>query len=130
MEYSVKSKDGGSIIIELNLKSPLTIQTSHLKNLEDSLHESQKTIETMLQEGLKKAANEKGDYQQLPAQNAYISEDEAARITGFAVQTLRNNRFKGLGFPYYKIGRSVRYKVKDIIEYMENFKVRTMQDIH
>jgi hypothetical protein len=51
----------------------------------------------------------------MPAKNAYISEDEAARITGFAVRTLRNDRFKGLGFPYYKIGRSVRYKVKNIL---------------
>jgi len=48
MDYSVKSKDGGSIIIELNIKSPLTIQTSHLQNLENSLHKSQKTIETIL----------------------------------------------------------------------------------
>jgi len=120
MDYSVKSKDGGSIIIELNVKSPLTIQTSHLQSLDGSLHEFQKTIETMLQDRLKKAANEKGDYQQLPQQNAYISEDEAARITCFALQTLRNNRFKGLCFSYYKIGRSVQYKVKDILQYGKN----------
>ncbi|MBW2608443.1 MAG: helix-turn-helix domain-containing protein [Deltaproteobacteria bacterium] len=126
MDYSVKSKDGGPIIIELKVKSPLTIQTSHLQASNDYSQEFQKTIKTVLQEWLKGTADEKGDPKILPPLNSYILEDEAARITGFAVQTLRNNRYKGLGFPYYKIGRSVRYKVKDILDYMEKFKVQNI----
>jgi Helix-turn-helix domain len=121
MDYSVSIKDGGPIIIELKVTSPLTIEI-----FSACFQGLNKTIETMLQKWLKNTADEKVDENQLPPKNSYILEDEAARITGFSVQTLRNNRFKGLGFPYYKIGRSVRYKVKDILDYMEKYKIQTM----
>jgi predicted DNA-binding transcriptional regulator AlpA len=50
---------------------------------------------------------------------AWIDEKRAANITGLAIQTLRNYRFKGVGPPYYKLGRSVRYRLSDILTYME-----------
>lgn len=49
----------------------------------------------------------------------WINEQAVAEITGMAVQTLRNHRFKGIGLPYYKVGRSVRYKLSDILTLME-----------
>ena len=39
----------------------------------------------------------------------YISEKELSAMTGRALQTLRNDRFNGRGFPYIKLGKSVRY---------------------
>lgn len=55
----------------------------------------------------------------------YIDERECTKISGIATQTLRNNRFNRRGIPYIKIGRSVRYSLKDIIEYMERRKIKT-----
>ena len=56
-------------------------------------------------------------------QERWGNEKEAASIMVFAVQTLRNQRFRGAGPPYSKIGRSVRYKISDVIEFMESRKV-------
>jgi len=55
----------------------------------------------------------------------YVDEKEVSRITGRAVQTLRNERFMGKGFPYIKVGGSVRYNLGDVIEFMEKRKIRT-----
>ncbi len=53
----------------------------------------------------------------------YINEKEVSRITARAVQTLRNDRFKRVGIPYCKIGRSIRYNREDVISFMESRKV-------
>lgn len=53
----------------------------------------------------------------------WITEKEVAEITGFAVQTLRNDRHRCKGMPYSKKGRSVRYKASDVQEFMERHKV-------
>ena len=50
----------------------------------------------------------------------FITETEVSTITGMSVQTLRNWRFNGKGFPYVKAGRSVRYQYQDVITYMED----------
>jgi hypothetical protein len=55
----------------------------------------------------------------------YVDEKEVSRIIGRAVQTLRNERFRGQGIPYVKMGRAVRYRLSDVIEFMENRKVKT-----
>jgi hypothetical protein len=55
----------------------------------------------------------------------YIDEQEVARITGFALSTLRNNRFKGEGISYVKVGRAVRYNLEDVVEFMEAHRVQT-----
>jgi len=49
----------------------------------------------------------------------WIDEKRVHEITGIALQTLRNHRFKGTLFPYYRIGRSIKYKLGDILSYME-----------
>ena len=60
-------------------------------------------------------------------QEKYITEKEVAEITGRALSTLRNERFLGKGIPYFKIGKSVRYKYEDVIGYMESRRVETFQ---
>lgn len=50
-------------------------------------------------------------------------EKEVASLMVYKVQTLRNQRFRGEGPPYSKIGRSVRYKISDVIDFMESRKV-------
>ena len=55
----------------------------------------------------------------------YVNEREVSKITGMAIQTLRNHRFQKRGFPYSRIGRSIRYSIQDIINYMERRKIQT-----
>lgn len=55
----------------------------------------------------------------------YITEKVVSEMTGRAMQTLRNDRFKGRGFPYLKIGKSVRYDQEVVIAVMEGSKVET-----
>lgn len=53
----------------------------------------------------------------------WVSEKEISKLTGIAVQTLRNDRCKCKGIPYYKKNRSVRYKVQDALDFMEGRRV-------
>jgi len=47
-----------------------------------------------------------------------VTDVEAARILGLAVQTLRNYRCQRRGPNYLKIGKNVRYRIEDL----EKFK--------
>ena len=53
----------------------------------------------------------------------YLNENEVALLTSLSVQTLRNNRCQGKGFPYRKLGKSVRYLKSEVISIMEKSKV-------
>lgn len=53
----------------------------------------------------------------------FINEAEVSRITGRAVPTLRNDRHKGQGIPFYKLGRSVRYRLDEILAFMSEHRV-------
>lgn len=55
----------------------------------------------------------------------YLTEKEVSIITGCALSTLRNSRFKRTGIEYRKISRSVRYRYEDVINYMESRKIET-----
>ena len=48
----------------------------------------------------------------------YLTEAEVSELTRIALPTLRNQRFRGVGIPYSKIGRSVRYFLQDVIDFM------------
>jgi len=52
-----------------------------------------------------------------------VDEYEAARILCKSVQTLRNERHLRKGSPYIKLGRSVRYRVGDLLEYLERHRI-------
>lgn len=53
----------------------------------------------------------------------YIKEHEAAYMMGLSVKTLQNYRWQKREIPYVKIGSACRYKVQDLIDYMESKKV-------
>lgn len=50
---------------------------------------------------------------------AAISEGLAAEFLGLSVRTLQAKRVRGGGPDYIKIGRSVRYRKKDLIDYLD-----------
>ena len=55
----------------------------------------------------------------------FIDEREVSRMTGIAVQTLRNWRHTRQGFPYVKIGqRAIRYDESEVIEFMDRRKIQ------
>ena len=58
----------------------------------------------------------------------WINEKEVSRMTSRALPTLRNDRHLGRGIPYSKVGRSVRYKTSDVVDFMESNRVETEQD--
>lgn len=56
-------------------------------------------------------------------QQFIVGEKKAANAMGLAVQTLRNMRHQRRGPVYYKIGRSVRYDLRDIEIYLQKRKI-------
>ena len=58
-------------------------------------------------------------------QEKYLTEKQVAEITSRALSTMRNDRFLNRGIPYIKIGKSVRYSLQDVINYMESRKIIT-----
>lgn len=59
----------------------------------------------------------------------YLMPKEVEKLTGFKLQSLANARHKGRGLPYYKVGRSVRYKLSDVISFMEHHRVNPTEQI-
>jgi len=52
-----------------------------------------------------------------------LNEHEAAKAVGKSVQTLRNDRHLRRGCPYVKLGRSVRYLLSDIQNYLQKHRI-------
>ena len=59
----------------------------------------------------------------METQERYLTEKECSDITSFALPTLRNHRFQRRGIPYSKLNRAVRYRLKDILDYMESHRI-------
>lgn len=53
----------------------------------------------------------------------WLDEKGVSEMIGISLSTLRKQRFSSVGIPYYKLGRAVRYKLADVISYMESKKV-------
>jgi hypothetical protein len=53
-----------------------------------------------------------------------VDEQEAAKLLKRGVQSLRNDRSMRRGLPYIKVGRSVRYSLEDIQEYLKAHRVK------
>lgn len=53
----------------------------------------------------------------------FFTEKEVAEMGIRAIQSLRNDRWAGRGLPFFKIGKSVRYSVKDIREFLQKGKI-------
>jgi hypothetical protein len=58
----------------------------------------------------------------------YLTEKEVSELTRIAVQTLRNYRFNRRGINYYKVGKSVRYSLDDVISFMNSHKIMTQKN--
>jgi hypothetical protein len=52
-----------------------------------------------------------------------VDENQASKILGRAVQSLRNDRHLRRGCPYIKNFRSVRYQVGDLLDYLERHRI-------
>ena len=55
--------------------------------------------------------------------DAWVDDKSVARITGRAVQTLRNDRFNGRGLPYTKFGRLCRYRLSEVYDFLEKNRI-------
>jgi len=55
----------------------------------------------------------------------YVNEKKVAAMTDLSVQTLRNDRHLGKGIPYTKRGRAVRYRLDEVVAYMEARRIQT-----
>lgn len=53
----------------------------------------------------------------------YLNEKQVADITGISLATLRNYRSYNKGMPYIKLGKSVRYSLEDVLNYMDSHKI-------
>lgn len=51
--------------------------------------------------------------------DALLTERQAAAFRGQSVKTLQNERVRGDGCPYVKLGRSVRYRRRDLVAFVE-----------
>jgi predicted DNA-binding transcriptional regulator AlpA len=49
----------------------------------------------------------------------YLTAREAAEMTGFSVKSLEHRRERGLPPRYVRVGRSVRYRVDDLRDWIE-----------
>ena len=52
-----------------------------------------------------------------------LSVKQASSYTGLSESTLNNARWRGDGPPYIKLGRSVRYRAKDLLSYIDTREV-------
>jgi len=59
------------------------------------------------------------------AEERFINETETAKMLSVSVHTLRGQRHARRGLPFFKYGRSVRYKMSDILEHMSGLRVET-----
>ena len=52
-----------------------------------------------------------------------VSESLASEITGLAVKTLQQRRWLGKPPTYLKVGRLVRYRISDLMDYLDSCTV-------
>ena len=53
----------------------------------------------------------------------FLNEKQVSMVYSWPLATLRNWRFLGRGPAYSKIGRSVRYDIADLDEFMEKNRI-------
>jgi len=55
----------------------------------------------------------------------YRDEKWTAEFTGRKLPTLRNDRSLGRGIPFYRFGKSIRYREDEVIAWCESRRVET-----
>ena len=58
----------------------------------------------------------------LPYELVMLNEKEFCQLIGQKIATARSNRIKGKGCNFYKIGGLVKYKLSEVIEYLDKCK--------
>ncbi|MBF0510158.1 MAG: helix-turn-helix domain-containing protein [Deltaproteobacteria bacterium] len=53
----------------------------------------------------------------------WLDDKQVAEMTGLGLQTLRNHRFTRQGMPYAKIGKTVRYRLDDVVRFMDAHRI-------
>jgi predicted DNA-binding transcriptional regulator AlpA len=59
--------------------------------------------------------------------NAPLTERDAARIDGLSVSWHRTARMRGIGPPYIRIGRTIRYRRADLERWLASHRVQTTE---
>ena len=54
-----------------------------------------------------------------------LNDKQVAKLTGRALQTVRNDRFNRQGISYIRVGRSIRYKVQDVLDFIKRNRIET-----
>ena len=54
-----------------------------------------------------------------------VKEQIVSNISGLSLSTLRKQRYYGTGIPYMKLGKAVRYDLRDVYAFLEKSKVDT-----
>ena len=62
-------------------------------------------------------------YQNQSSNECWLTESEVSELIGVTRATLQNWRWRGVGLPYSKLMRSVRYKESDLYAYMESGRI-------
>ncbi len=55
----------------------------------------------------------------------YLTARETSELTGIRLTTLGNQRSKRRGIPFIKAGGSIRYRMTDILSYMDEHRIDT-----
>ncbi len=53
----------------------------------------------------------------------YLTAKEASELTGMNPATLANQRSARRGIPFIKVGRSIRYRMTDILAFMDGHRI-------
>lgn len=54
----------------------------------------------------------------IPGYGLLMKPSEVSEVTGKPETTLTSERFEGKGLPFVKMGRSVRYRKQDVLDYI------------
>ena len=58
--------------------------------------------------------------QNTPIAAEYLTSAQTARMTAFSDKALEAHRSRGTGPPYYKVGKSVRYRASEVRAWIES----------
>ncbi|MBF0508049.1 MAG: helix-turn-helix domain-containing protein [Deltaproteobacteria bacterium] len=64
---------------------------------------------------------------QMTQRPQWLDDRQVAEMTGLGLQTLRNHRFTRQGMVYHKIGKTVRYRLDDVVRFMDAHRVDPAQ---
>ncbi|MFZ4439192.1 MAG: hypothetical protein ACOYOS_12240 [Syntrophales bacterium] len=63
----------------------------------------------------------------METEQLYLREQQVAAMTGIPVKTLRNNRYMRKGLEFIRLGRSILYEKKTVIDRLAAGKIRTTE---